>query len=52
MGNHDLFALLDATLKPDRDRPMGIPVSRYTYAFAHPEQYIEAGWSAAESDDL
>ena len=31
---------------------MGGPVSRYTYAFAHPEEYLEAGWSQERSDDL
>lgn len=37
LGNHDLYALLDATLTQDSDRPMGRPVAEYTYAFAHPQ---------------
>ena len=37
MGNHDLFALLDASLSPAADRPMGIDVGEYVYAFTHPQ---------------
>lgn len=52
LGNHDLYALLDAVLLPDEtDRPMGVPVSSYAYAFAHPQEFIQAGWSPARSDD-
>ena len=44
MGNHDLFMLLDATLSDDADRPMAVPVFEYSYAFMHPQTYIESGW--------
>lgn len=51
MGNHDLFALLDVTMREGADRPMGMPVSEYAFAFPHPQQYVEAGWSPARDDD-
>jgi hypothetical protein len=51
MGNHDLFALLDATLVGTADRPMGGPVAEYTFAFPHPQEYVEAGWSPPRADD-
>jgi hypothetical protein len=51
MGNHDLFALLDATLVETAGRPMGIPVAEYTFAFPHPQEYVEAGWSPTRDDD-
>ena len=37
IGNHDFFALLDATLALGTSRPMGVPVSTFTYAFNHPQ---------------
>ena len=30
---------------------MGRPVSEFVYAFAHPEEYTEAGWSPRRDDD-
>ena len=38
LGNHDLFALLDAVLAPGAARPMGRPVGDFTYAFTHPQE--------------
>ena len=51
MGNHDLFAMLDAVLTPTAARPMGAPVSQYSYAFTHPQEYLNAGWSPQREDD-
>ena len=51
MGNHDLFALLDVTMREGADRPMGMPVSEYAFAFPHPQQYVEAGGAPARDDD-
>jgi len=52
MGNHDLFALLDAVLPPsERDRPMRVPVSSYAYSFLHPQEFVDAGWSPPRDDD-
>lgn len=51
MGNHDLFALLDTALADGADRPMGVPVTEYTYAFNHPQSYIESGWVTPREDD-
>ena len=50
-GNHDLFALLDATLVESAGRPMGGPAYEYSYAFAHPQSYLESGWSPTRADD-
>ena len=50
-GNHDLFALLDATLVESAGRPMGGPAYEYSYAFAHPQSYLESGWSPKRADD-
>ena len=51
VGNHDLFALLDASLTPSSSRPMGTVVAEFSYAFAHPQSYIESGWSPKRADD-
>ena len=51
MGNHDLFAMLDAVLTPTAARPMKAPVSEYSYAFTHPQEYLNAGWSPQREDD-
>ena len=51
VGNHDLFALLDASLTPSRTRPMGTVVAEFSYAFAHPQSYLESGWSPKRADD-
>ena len=51
LGNHDLFALLDATLPPSAARPMGAPAYEFTFAFPHPQEYLEAGWSPRRPDD-
>lgn len=52
MGNHDLFALLDVALADDADRPMRHSVLEYTYAFSHPQSYIESGWVTPREDDM
>ena len=51
MGNHDLFTLLDVALEDGADRPMGTPVLDFTYAFVHPQTYIESGWVTPREDD-
>eukprot|EP01043_Picozoa_sp_COSAG02_P084915 COSAG02_NODE_22659_length_745_cov_0.603715_2_plen_104_part_01 len=51
MGNHDLFTLLDVALEDGADRPMGIPVLEFAYAFQHPQTYIESGWITPRDDD-
>jgi len=54
LGNHDFYMMLDATLEADfakRYHPMGQFVHEFTYAFAHPEEYITSGWSKARDDD-
>ena len=52
LGNHDLFALVDAVLDPsDHRRPMGTAVTNYAYAFVHPQEYVNAGWSPPRKDD-
>lgn len=51
LGNHDLFALLDVALEDSADRPMNIPVLEFTYAFPHPQTYIESGWVTPREDD-
>ncbi len=51
MGNHDLFTLLDVALDDGADRPMGIPVLEFAYAFQHPQTYIESGWITPREDD-
>lgn len=52
MGNHDLFTLLDVALEDGADRPMGAPVLDFTYAFTHPQTYIESGWVTPREDDV
>ena len=66
LGNHDLFALIDAstvlaradnfTSMPhaspmETTHPMGGPVSRYVYAFQHPEEFLRSGYSPHREDD-
>lgn len=52
LGNHDLFALLDAVLaegaRPADGRPHG---RNSVYAFSHPEAFAAAGWSPPRADD-
>jgi len=51
IGNHDLFAILDTVLDATARRPMRRAVTKYSYSFVHPQEYIEAGWSPEREDD-
>ncbi len=56
LGNHDFFQILDASLEYDVDyqnnpHPLGHPQHDYAYAFVHPEEYVESGYSPKREDD-
>ncbi|CAJ1402099.1 unnamed protein product [Effrenium voratum] len=40
MGNHDLYFLADAVLPQGARDLMGAPVQDFSYAFIHPEEYL------------
>ncbi len=53
LGNHDFFQILDASLDYDdsNPHPLGHPQHDYAYAFVHPEEYVESGYSPKREDD-
>eukprot|EP00929_Paragymnodinium_shiwhaense_P048264 TRINITY_DN24422_c0_g1_i6.p1 TRINITY_DN24422_c0_g1~~TRINITY_DN24422_c0_g1_i6.p1 ORF type:complete len:441 (+),score=59.80 TRINITY_DN24422_c0_g1_i6:86-1408(+) len=40
LGNHDLYFLSDSVLKEGAAPLMGVPVRDFSYAFTHPEEYL------------
>jgi len=53
LGNHDFFLILDTafSFSKTNPHPLGQPMYDSTYAFVHPEEYIESGWSPNRDDD-
>ncbi|CAK9088929.1 unnamed protein product [Durusdinium trenchii] len=51
MGNHDLYTLADALLPDGASLFMGAPVKDFSYAFVHPEEYLNWLPTAEQADD-
>ena len=54
LGNHDFFLMMDTALQyndNDEHHPLGHPHHDYTYAFMHPEEYIESNFTKNRDDD-
>jgi hypothetical protein len=54
LGNHDFFLMMDTALQynDNNDKhPLGHPHHDYTYAFMHPEEYIESNFTKNRDDD-